>query len=565
MDLTQTLESGVVAISRLTGAWSREVRSQFSPDGFARGSTISAAAERVRLSDVLDRENLVRAFARVVRSNAAPGVDGMAIHELKPYLRHHWAAIESAIRAGNYTPQPLRAVATGSIPVPTVLDRLIQQAIAQALRPKLRKDGITRHELRDLGTSAMRVDHRDLMRHLGRIVDDAPLIDLLRRYVRCRVRSNAIVTVSREGIVPDTPLASLFAGLALERRGGALRLAHSIVGRREPGLVAWASELHAAWFGRRDSGLTDAVSRLHEPRLGAPTVHWISELKAGRLGILSRPPDDDDLAAEVVGWADAGLEVVICLLKPGELKPHELQAARELWTRHRIEFIAFPVRDGRVPSSESAAKQLAERVAALLREGVSIGIHRRGSAGRSRLVTAVILQEIGFSRSEALATLRKACGLPGGAALFDNDIQETWFATYRREIAQPGMFARFLVPESEVSLKLWFDNIRNYFICGALYLPLSREQPWTTTPAWLAFLFGTIIVVLPAINVLQTFALAKRTLSQLNRWIVKRATNLQPGVRQLVRIVTAPLLVGLFIIIALAAVALVLLLLKIVK
>jgi RNA-directed DNA polymerase len=93
------------------------------------------------LARVLERENLRRALKQVRQNQGAPGIDGMSVDELPDYLRHHWPEIRAQLVAGSYCPQPVRRVEipkdNGSgvrlLGVPTVLDRFIQQAIAQVV------------------------------------------------------------------------------------------------------------------------------------------------------------------------------------------------------------------------------------------------------------------------------------------------------------------------------------------------------------------------------------------------------------------------------------------------
>ena len=94
---------------------------------------------------MLSAENLGRALRRVRANGAAPGVDGMTTEELVPWLREHWASVRQALDAGTYRPSPVRRVVIPKpgggerlLGVPTCLDRLIQQAIAQVLTPPTR-------------------------------------------------------------------------------------------------------------------------------------------------------------------------------------------------------------------------------------------------------------------------------------------------------------------------------------------------------------------------------------------------------------------------------------------
>jgi RNA-directed DNA polymerase len=90
---------------------------------------------------VLSRDNLNRALKQVRRNKGAPGIDGMTVDELPDYLRQHWPEIRQQLLQQSYRPKPVRRVTIpkangGSRPlgIPTVLDRFIQQAIAQVIQ-----------------------------------------------------------------------------------------------------------------------------------------------------------------------------------------------------------------------------------------------------------------------------------------------------------------------------------------------------------------------------------------------------------------------------------------------
>jgi RNA-directed DNA polymerase len=91
---------------------------------------------------VLSRENMARAWAQVRRNKGAPGVDGLSIADFPDATRPLWPEILTSLRVGRYRPQPVRRVdipkgngGTRPLGIPTVLDRLIQQALAQVLVP----------------------------------------------------------------------------------------------------------------------------------------------------------------------------------------------------------------------------------------------------------------------------------------------------------------------------------------------------------------------------------------------------------------------------------------------
>ena len=110
--------------------------------GPAPDDTAAHPAEANLWEQVFSRENLAKALRRVEQNAGAAGIDGMSTEELRPWLKDHWRKIRSALDAGTYRPQPVRTVmiakpsgGTRTLGVPTVLDRMIQQALSQVLTP----------------------------------------------------------------------------------------------------------------------------------------------------------------------------------------------------------------------------------------------------------------------------------------------------------------------------------------------------------------------------------------------------------------------------------------------
>ncbi|EGD50359.1 RNA-directed DNA polymerase (Reverse transcriptase) [Thermoanaerobacter ethanolicus JW 200] len=96
------------------------------------------------LEMIVERRNMEAAYKRVVANKGSHGVDGMEVDELLPYLKENWATIKQQLLEGKYKPQPVRRVEIPKpdggvrlLGIPTVLDRLIQQAIAQILNKSL--------------------------------------------------------------------------------------------------------------------------------------------------------------------------------------------------------------------------------------------------------------------------------------------------------------------------------------------------------------------------------------------------------------------------------------------
>ncbi len=124
-------------------ATTSEARSQ-SSEG-TEASVAECSAENAALSSgwsrSVSKENLWQALKRVKRNGGSPGIDGMTVDELPGYLKQHWLEIREQLLSGTYQPQPVRRVeipkpdgGVRKLGVPTVLDRMIQQAVLQVLQ-----------------------------------------------------------------------------------------------------------------------------------------------------------------------------------------------------------------------------------------------------------------------------------------------------------------------------------------------------------------------------------------------------------------------------------------------
>jgi RNA-directed DNA polymerase len=94
------------------------------------------------MAAVVERWNMKAAWRRVEANKGAAGVDGMTVAALRPYLMEHWPRIKAELLAGRYQPSPVRGVeipkpggGMRQLGIPTVLDRLLQQALHQVLQP----------------------------------------------------------------------------------------------------------------------------------------------------------------------------------------------------------------------------------------------------------------------------------------------------------------------------------------------------------------------------------------------------------------------------------------------
>ena len=202
------------------------------------------------LEAVVERENMFRALAAVERNKGAAGVDRMATTELRNHLRAHWPEIKEALLAGNYQPQPVLRVEIPKpgggmrmLGIPTVVDRMIQQAIAQVLSPIWEEDfssssygfrpGRSAHMAvkaareyiaegrrwvvdMDLEKFFDRVNHDVLMARVARKVGDKRLLLLIRRYLQSGIMDGGIVEQRIEGTPQGGPLSPLLSNIMLD-------------------------------------------------------------------------------------------------------------------------------------------------------------------------------------------------------------------------------------------------------------------------------------------------------------------------------------------------------------
>ena len=203
------------------------------------------------LEKVLDRDNLNRAYKRVKANKGACGVDGMTIEEALPWLKEHREELLESIRSGKYKPSPVRRVeipkdngGKRQLGIPTVIDRIIQQAIAQVLIPiyeskfsngsygyrphRSAKDAILKVKeyadegykfavCLDLSKYFDTLNHELLMNMLRQNIKDKRLIDLIKKYLKSGVMENGIVMRTDEGSPQGGNLSPLLANIYLDK------------------------------------------------------------------------------------------------------------------------------------------------------------------------------------------------------------------------------------------------------------------------------------------------------------------------------------------------------------
>jgi len=212
------------------------------------------------MEEVCERGNLKEAWQRVKANTGSAGVDGMTVDELDDYLKQQWPAIREQLLNGTYEPKPVRRVeipkpdgGMRKLGIPTVLDRLIQQAVMQVLqrrwdrtfsessygfRPgRSAQQAVAQAQQHiaeghgwcvdlDLEKFFDRVNHDKLMGQIAKRVADKRLLKLIRTFLNAGVMENGLVSPSVEGTPPGGPLSPLLSNLVLdeldrelERRG----------------------------------------------------------------------------------------------------------------------------------------------------------------------------------------------------------------------------------------------------------------------------------------------------------------------------------------------------------
>jgi len=225
---------------------------------YAGVSSVIARKEREQggavdlLEEILSKRNLFEAYKKVKEKKGSPGIDGMTVHAVLPWLQEHVEELRQSIQTGKYKPSPVRRVLIpkpdGSgerkLGIPTVIDRIIQKAISQSLNPiyeplfadesfgyrpgrspqqamqrvkKLVDEGFVYVAEVDLSKYFDTINHELLMNMLREQINDKRVIDIIKKYLKSGVMIDGVVIETVEGSPQGGPLSPLLSNIYLDK------------------------------------------------------------------------------------------------------------------------------------------------------------------------------------------------------------------------------------------------------------------------------------------------------------------------------------------------------------
>ena len=359
------------------------------------GSAKSKAGTGGLLDDALTRQNLQAAWRKVKANKGAAGVDGLDIEQTAQVIRQCWSDIRQSLLAGQYRPSPVRKVmipkpdgSQRELGIPTVLDRLIQQALLQVLQPLIDptfsehshgfRPGRRAHDAVkaarkyvqsgkrvvvhvDLAKFFDRVNHNILIDRLSKRIDDAGVIQLIRAYLNAGIMDGGVVNQRHMGTPQGGPLSPLLANVlldevdkALEARGYSFaRYADDCnvyVGSHKAGqrVMALLGKLYAGLKLQINEAKSAVTSALGRKFLGYEL--WVAKGREVKCAVAHKALDNFKARIRQLTRRSGGrsMEHVVEKLRPyllgwkvyfGMAQTPKVWRALDEWLRHRLRAI----------------------------------------------------------------------------------------------------------------------------------------------------------------------------------------------------------------------------------
>jgi RNA-directed DNA polymerase len=406
------------------------------------------------LQQALSRENMVAAWKRVKANKGSAGVDGLTIEQTVEHLKTHWPRIRQELLNGTYRPQAVRRVEipkpTGGVRelgIPTVTDRLIQQALLQVLQPMIDptfsefshgfRPGRSAHDAVlqaqryaqegyrvvvdvDLEKFFDRVNHDILMDRLAKRISDKAALRVIRRYLEAGVMKDGVVLARDEGTPQGGPLSPLLANVLLDEVDRALtqrghRFAryaddcNVYVRSQQAGerVLRWMRKLYAQLHLRVNESKTEVGSVFGRKFLGYCLRRWTRDtvkIAVAPKALKTFKQRIKTITKRVGGKSMTQVAEQMRQYLPGWKSYFRLaQTPRtfkdlDSWTRHRLRAIQLKHwRTGTTAYSRLRSLGTSHELAALMAGGTG-SWWGHSEAGLNRVLTVKYFDSIGFPR-----------------------------------------------------------------------------------------------------------------------------------------------------------------------
>jgi group II intron reverse transcriptase/maturase len=375
----------------------------------------------VTLENIVDGRNILMACQRVVSNDGAPGVDGMRTEELTNHLMEHWKGFQKSVLDGSYRPEAVRRVeipkpqgGVRKLGIPTVMDRMLQQAIGQELdreydatfseRSYGFRKGRSAHQALAMATDYLnfgldyiveidlekffdRVNHDKLMTLLSKRVADKRVLRLIRRYLESGVMENGVVVKNEEGTPQGGPLSPILSNIMLDELDKELE-------RRNHRFVRYADDI--CIFASSERGAQRVLERI---------TAWLEtelKLRVNREKSGIRRPSKGNLLGFSF-WHAAGGEIRPRVSEKSwdRLKGKVLKLTSRSWSvsmAHRLEKLTQTTRGWINYFAKADAKQRLKAMDEWVRMRLRMCIWKQWKQVKTRMAN---LQKLGASKQKA--------------------------------------------------------------------------------------------------------------------------------------------------------------------